>query len=388
MTYKKPTIETIAQREAEFLAPYAMKSSETRGRKYEETEHPYRTPFQRDRDRVIHCTAFRRLEYKTQVFVYHEGDHYRTRLTHTMEVAQITRTIARALGLNEDIAEAIALAHDLGHPPFGHTGEEILDELMGDHGGFEHNGHTLRIVEELERRYPKFRGLNLTWEVREGVVKHGSEYDRPEANDEFEMDKGPTLEAIIADMADEIAYNNHDIDDGLSSDLITTDQLNDVALWRENFNAVKDEFPDEDFRIHKAQTIKRIIDAQASDLVENTLKIITDRKINSVEDVRAVGKATSCFSQPMVEKNKELKTFLKDNMYHHNRVLRMANKAKRIISDIFKVYEADPRVLPMNFVSEFDRVGEMRTICDYIAGMTDRFALNEHTKLFDPFEKV
>ncbi len=388
MTFQKPTIKSIAEREAQFLAPYGMKSSDTRGRKYEESEHPYRTPFQRDRDRIIHSTAFRRLEYKTQVFVYHEGDHYRTRLTHTMEVAQITRTIARALGLNEDIAEAIALAHDLGHPPFGHTGEEILDELMEGHGGFEHNGHTLRIVEELERRYPKFRGLNLTWEVREGVVKHGSEYDRPEANDEFEMDKGPTLEAIIADMADEIAYNNHDIDDGLSSEMITTGQLNDVALWRENFEAVRSEFPDEEFRIHKAQTIKRIIDAQASDLVDNTFKIIADRNINSVEDVRKVGKATSCFSDSMASKNRELKTFLKDNLYHHNRVLRMANKAKRIISDIFNVYKDDPRVLPSNFILEIDRVGEMRTICDYIAGMTDRFALNEHTKLFDPFEKV
>ena len=384
-------IKTPSEREKDSLAPYAMQSADTKGRRYQEEEHPYRTPFQRDRDRIIHSAAFRRLEYKTQVFVYHEGDHYRTRLTHTMEVAQITRTIARALGLNEDLAEAIALAHDLGHPPFGHTGEEILDSLMkgsGDKDGFEHNGHTLRIVEELEVRYPKFRGLNLTYEVREGVVKHGSEYDRPEANEEYDVDSGPTMEAIIADMADEIAYNNHDIDDGLSSEMITINQLNEVTLWREIFTEVKKELPNEDFRIHKAQTIKKIIDIQATDLVNNTLKIIKEKNINSVRDVRKIGKSSSDFSEEMSKKNRELKTFLRENLYRHNRVLRMANKAKRILSDIFGVYKADPRVLPANFIKEFETYGELRTICDYIAGMTDRFALNEHSKLFDPFEKV
>src|SRR3989338_5158463 len=207
---------SIADIEAKRLALYAMHSKDSRGRRYKETEHPFRTAFQRDRDRIIHCNAFRRLEYKTQVFVYHEGDHYRTRLTHTIEVAQISRTIARALGLNEDLSEAIALAHDLGHPPFGHSGETVLNELMKDHGGFEHNAHSLRIVEELEKRYPGFNGLNLTWEVREGIVKHNSEHDRPSLSDEYEKDKQPCLEAQIVDIADEIAYNNHDLDDGLS----------------------------------------------------------------------------------------------------------------------------------------------------------------------------
>ena len=222
------------QHESERLAPYAMKSGDTRGRRYPETEHPFRSPFQRDRDRIIHCHAFRRLEYKTQVFVYHEGDHYRTRLTHSIEVAQIARTIARALDLNEDLAEGIALAHDLGHPPFGHTGEEILNHMMEGHGGFEHNLHSLRIVEHIERRYPHFRGLNLTWEVREGIVKHCSEHDSPDVLKEYLPEKATCLEAQIVDIADEVAYNNHDIDDGIASDMLDLNDLKVVRLWQEN----------------------------------------------------------------------------------------------------------------------------------------------------------
>ncbi|MDP2689594.1 MAG: deoxyguanosinetriphosphate triphosphohydrolase, partial [Deltaproteobacteria bacterium] len=274
--------------EAQRLAPYASRSAETRGRRHPEAEHPFRTPFQRDRDRVIHCNAFRRLEYKTQVFVYHEGDHYRTRLTHTIEVAQISRTIARALGLNEDLAEAIALAHDLGHPPFGHTGEDELDKLMKDTGGFEHNAQSLRIVEELERKYPGFNGLNLTWEVREGIVKHNSEHDRPGLNDEYETGKSACLEAQIVDIADEIAYNNHDIDDGISSEMLEPEALSAVALWRENFGEVKRQHPAADFKILKSQTVIRVINAQVTDLVETVLKTIEEKAIGSPGDVRGL----------------------------------------------------------------------------------------------------
>lgn len=374
--------------EAQRLAPYAVTSKSTRGRRHPEPEHPFRTAFQRDRDRVIHCNAFRRLEYKTQVFVFHEGDHYRTRLTHTIEVAQISRTIARALGLNEDLSEAIALAHDLGHPPFGHTGENLLNELMKGHGGFEHNAHTLRIVEELERRYPKFRGLNLTWEVREGIAKHGTEYDRPEKVEEYEMDKAPSLEAQIVDMADEIAYNNHDIDDGLSSKMVDSSAFAEVELWLESYEDAVRKFPGEDFKTHKHQTVLSIINRQVTDLVENISKTVKEEAISSPEEVRDRGGPIARFSPEMEKKNSRLKDFLGKNLYSHHRVLRMADKAERILRGLFEVYANEPRVLPPHFFVEIDRVGKERLICDYIAGMTDRFALDEYKKLFDPYEKV
>ncbi|MBI5826916.1 MAG: deoxyguanosinetriphosphate triphosphohydrolase [Deltaproteobacteria bacterium] len=375
--------------EARRLAPYAAKSGETRGRRHSEPEHPFRTPFQRDRDRIIHSHAFRRLEYKTQVFVYHEGDHYRTRLTHTIEVAQICRTMARAMGLNEDLAEAIALAHDLGHPPFGHSGEKVLDGLMAGHGGFEHNAHSLRIVEELETRYPGFNGLNLTWEVREGIIKHNSEHDRPGVNKEYEMDKSPCLEAQIADIADEIAYNNHDIDDGLSSEMIELDALDGVELWKENFAAVKEECRGADIKIRKYQTVKRIINAQATDLVETAFNAIEKEGIRSIEDVRK-GRPIARFSPEMDRKNRQLKKFLLVNLYRHHRVERMAHKAERIIRELFKAYLKNPRLLPPRLFSHLEETGkdEHRVICDYVAGMTDRFALDEFKKLFDPYEKV
>ncbi|MBI5587716.1 MAG: deoxyguanosinetriphosphate triphosphohydrolase [Deltaproteobacteria bacterium] len=375
--------------EARRLAPYAAKSGETRGRRHSEPEHPFRTPFQRDRDRIIHSHAFRRLEYKTQVFVYHEGDHYRTRLTHTIEVAQICRTMARAMGLNEDLAEAIALAHDLGHPPFGHSGEKVLDGLMSGHGGFEHNAHSLRIVEELETRYPGFNGLNLTWEVREGIIKHNSEHDRPGVNKEYEMDKSPCLEAQIADIADEIAYNNHDIDDGLSSEMIELDALEGVELWRENFAAVREECAGADIKIRKYQTVKRIINAQATDLVETALDAIEKDGISSIDDVRK-SRPIARFSPGMERKNRQLKEFLLANLYRHHRVERMAHKAERIIRELFKAYLKNPRLLPPRLFSRLEETGkgEHRVICDYVAGMTDRFALDEFKKLFDPYEKV
>lgn len=379
---------TVADLEAKRLAPYAMLSKNSLGRRYKEDEHPFRTVFQRDRDRIIHCNAFRRLEYKTQVFVYHEGDHYRTRLTHTIEVSQIARTIARALNLNEELAEAIALAHDLGHPPFGHTGEKILDHLMEGCNGFEHNLHSLRIVEHLERRYPNFRGLNLTWEVREGIVKHSSEHDRPEALKEYKPDKAACLEAQIVDLADEIAYNNHDIDDGLSSEMLDREQLKDVELWQENYEKIKKAFPKEDFKVHKSQTIIQIINQQVTDLITQILKEVEKRKISSVEDVRNIGKPLARFSPEMDKKNTELKKFLKKNLYSHHRVIRMADKADRILRALFKVYLKEPKLLPPHVYSEIEAIGTERLICDYIAGMTDRFALDEYKKLFDPYERV
>ncbi|MBI5598373.1 MAG: deoxyguanosinetriphosphate triphosphohydrolase [Deltaproteobacteria bacterium] len=378
----------VTELEAERLAPHAVKSKDSKGRVHAESEHPFRTAFQRDRDRIIHCNAFRRLEYKTQVFVYHEGDHYRTRLTHTIEVAQISRTIARALGLNEDLSEAIALAHDLGHPPFGHTGERALNELMGRHGGFEHNSQSLRIVEELERRYPRYRGLNLTWEVREGIIRHNSEHDRPGVSAEYGKDTSPSLEAQIVDMADEIAYNNHDIDDGLSSEMMTPAQLRDVELWQENFEEVERLSPGPDFKVLKYQTVLRIINQQVTDLVEAVMDTVDREGITAVEDIRKRPKPVARFSPGMERKNRQLKKFLKDNLYSHYRLLRMADKAERILKGLFKVYSDKTELLPPHFSSEIERVGEKRLICDYIAGMTDRFALDEYKKLFDPYEKV
>lgn len=383
--------ENLLEIEAERLAPYAAKSINTKGRKHPEGEHVFRSPYQRDRDRVIHCTAFRRLEYKTQVFVYHEGDHYRTRLTHTIEVAQIARTIARALRLNEDIAEAISLAHDLGHPPFGHTGEDIINRLMKDYGGFEHNGHTLRIVDELEIRYPNFRGLNLTFEVREGIVKHGSDYDKPHDNDDFEPHLAPCLEAQIADLADEIAYNNHDIDDGLSSEMIHLEDIMKVELWRTNYEAVQKELgTDRDFKILKAQTIIRIINALVTDLVDTTRANIEEGGVDSYEKVRLNGrkKPLAAFSPEMRKRNTEMKKFLYKNLYSHNRVLRMASKADMILTGLFEKYIKEPRIIPGHLEEAIELYGKERAVCDYIAGMTDKFAIEEYKKLFDADEKV
>ncbi|MBI5560354.1 MAG: deoxyguanosinetriphosphate triphosphohydrolase [Deltaproteobacteria bacterium] len=381
-------LKNVAEIEASLLARYAVKSKFSRGRRFSEPEHPFRTAFQRDRDRVIHSNAFRRLEYKTQVFVYHEGDHYRTRLTHTIEVSQISRTIARALGLNEDLSEAIALAHDLGHPPFGHTGEKVLNELMNGCGGFEHNSQSLRIVEELEKRYPAFRGLNLTWETREGIIKHNSEHDRPGLAEEYEKDKSPSLEAQIVDVADEIAYNNHDIDDGLSSEMLDPFELMDVELWREGFEEAGGAHQGEDFKTLKCQTIVRIINRQATDLVETVGSAIEREGIKSAEEIRGRGKPIARFSPEMERKNNELKGFLNEKLYRHYRVLRMQDKGERILTRLFGVYMRKPELLPPHFLSEIDRVGKERLICDYTAGMTDRFALDEYKKLFDPYEKV
>jgi dGTPase len=368
------------------LAPYAMKSAHSRGRRYPEPEHPLRTRYQRDRDRVIHSSSFRRLEYKTQVFVNHEGDHYRTRLTHSLEAAQIGRTVARSLGLNEELTECLVLGHDLGHTPFGHSGERAMDEMMRDHGGFEHNRQTLRILEVLEERYPDFLGLNLTWEVREGIIKHKPESDA-QAPAEYAAGEAPTLEAQLVDFVDEIAYNNHDVDDGLSSGMFTVDQIREVELFREAHDtALSRGVIDE--RIVRHQVVRRIIDRCTQDLLENTLRELMASGAASVEDVRRVGRRLVVYSDEMARQVRELKDFLLRNMYRHYRVVRMGDKAGRIVKDLFQAFVDEPLQLPPRFQERIGKDGLHRVVCDYIAGMTDRFAVDEHRKLFDPIVRV
>jgi dGTPase len=381
--------QALEDREAASLAAYAMPSRASRGRRHPEPEHPFRMVFQRDRDRVIHSSAFRRLEYKTQVFVNHEGDYYRTRLTHTMEAAQVTRTLARTLGLNEDLAEAVALAHDLGHTPFGHAGERTLDRLMQPHGGFDHNGQSLRIVETLEERYPRFRGLNLSWEVREGIVKHSTRYDRPQVA-EYDADLAPCLEAQIVDFADEIAYSAHDVDDGLKSGMLDPDDLATVPLWADAYGSVSADAFGASPSILRYQAVRRLIDWMASDLVETLLARLADQGIDSLAAVRAVKPRLVEFSPAMTTRQGGLKTFLYDRLYTHHRVTRMTQKADRIMSALFEVYMQEPRQLPPHVLRRVREDGETvpRVVADYIAGMTDRFALEEYKKLFDPYERV
>jgi len=373
--------------EAENLAPFACHNRESAGREYPEEEHPLRTRYQRDRDRIVHSKAFRRLEYKTQVFVNHEGDHHRTRLTHSLEVAQISRSIARTLKLNEDLAEAICLAHDLGHPPFGHSGQDVMNELMKDQGGFEHNRQSLRIVTVLEQRYSGFRGLNLSYEVLEGISKHFTEYDLPDGRG-FHRAGEPSLEAQIANFSDEIAYNNHDLDDGLRSGLITPEQLQEVAVWQEHYEKVRAEMPEAGKKIQLHQTIRRLINYLVTDLVEETDRNLDSAKIASLNDVRAAGRSLVGFSESVKKKSAQLKKFLFKNLYRHYRVERMADKAGRILTDLFNAYIHNPKILPPEVFSQSGDENQERAICDYIAGMTDRFALDEHQKLFDPHSKV
>jgi len=369
-------------------APYASNPEKSRGRLHKEPEHEMRSPFQRDRDRIIHSSAFRRLEYKTQVFVNHEGDYYRTRLTHTMEAAQITRTIARALRLNEDLAESVALAHDLGHTPFGHAGERILNRLMEPHGGFEHNGQSIRIVDVLEERYPGFRGLNLSFEVREGIVKHSTRYDRPQVQ-EFDATKAPTLEAQIVDYADEIAYNSHDIDDGLKSNMLTRTDLADVELWVDADERVAREHPDASPSVRRYQTVRRIIDRLATDMIQAIRARIEEHGIRTLDDVRRCHVRLAGFSPEMGERNRELKRVLLARLYSHYRVTRMGMKAQRIMTDLFQTYMEEPQQMPPHIHHRIE-TGEpkARVVADYIAGMTDRFALDDYKKLFDPYERV
>jgi dGTPase len=375
--------------EARVLAPYAMRSRESRGRRVAEPEHPVRTVFQRDRDRVIHSAAFRRLEYKTQVFVNHEGDYYRTRLTHTLEAAQITRTVARALGLNEDLAEAVALAHDLGHTPFGHAGEKVLNELMAPHGGFDHNAQSLRTVDWIEVRYPGFRGLNLSYEVREGIIKHSNFQGRPAAQ-EFDPSEWPCLEAQIVDLADEIAYLGHDVDDGVKAGMLTIEELSCSALYRDSARAARDANPGQEERVVRYQTVIRMIDTMSTDLMTHVAAELGEIEVRSVADVRRAGRALASFSPALQPRVDELKQLMRDRLYRHYRVSRMTEKAGRVMRRLFETYMTEPRQMPPHVLERAERAGEdiARVVADYIAGMTDRFALDEYRKLFDPDERV
>lgn len=378
----------IKEFEDKFLAGYATKSCFTRGRVYKEQEHPYRTVYQRDRDRIVHSAAFRRLEYKTQVFVNHEGDYYRTRLTHSIEVAQIARTVAQALRFNVDLTEAIALAHDLGHTPFGHSGEEALNELMSKHGGFNHNLQGLRVVDYLEERYPDFPGLNLTWEVREGIVKHSTVFDKPIKIKELAPNESPTLETQVVDIADEIAYNNHDLDDGLTSGLIKESDLESLEIW-DNINKVisrANSNIEENKR--KYLIIRSLINMQVTDLIQETERNIKKYNIKAYADVKKCHKKIVSFSKNMINLKVPLRAFLMEKLYKHYRVARMSIKAKRFIKELYKEYCDSPQQLPIEAARRIKIDGVRRSVCDYIAGMTDRYALDEYKKLFDPYEKV
>jgi dGTPase len=381
------------------LAPYASKPEESRGRLHPEPEHPLRSPFQRDRDRIIHSTAFRRLTHKTQVFVYHEGDHYRTRLTHSLEVAQIARTIGRALGLDEDLAETLALAHDLGHTPFGHAGEEALDSEMARFGGFSHNDQTLRVLTRLERRYAEFDGLNLTWETLEGTVKHngpllGAGIDRPvpptvaeyDRRHPLALDTYPGAEAQVAALADDIAYNNHDIDDGLRAGLFSVADLADVPLVGPVFQGVAAKYPrlEESRLIH--ESIRRLIDRMVGDLIDETRSRLAASGARSADEVRALGGPVAGFSAEMRRNDRVLKDFLLERMYRHDRVQRMTSMARHVVHDLFSIFLAEPDRLPCEWrrlVAGPDDPQTARVAADYLAGMTDRFALDEHHRLFD-----
>ncbi len=379
MIYSRQQLEEL---EEQTLAPYGIRSKDSRGRKYPEEEADYRTRFQRDRERVIHTTAFRRLEYKTQVFINHEGDYYRTRLTHSIEVAQIGRSVARTLGANEDLVETICLAHDIGHPPFGHSGETALARLMKEHGGFNHNQHSLRVVTELENRYPDFPGLNLSWEVLEGMVKHETDYDIADAQD-YDPELRGSLEAQIANVADELAYTSHDLDDGLRSGMITPSQLDGIALWEivnESIGRRRSETLDD---LSRHQIIRRLINFEITDLVQSIDRYLRKSKVSSSLDLQKLPFNVAGYSEDMYRRNRELKDFLFNKLYRHHRVVRMSDKSERIITDIFNMYQSTPSALPEAVQELIPQRGVERTICDYIAGMTDRFAIDEHLRLFD-----
>ena len=387
-------------------APYASRPEDTRGRAFPEPESPYRTAFARDRDRIVHAQAFRRLKHKTQVFVFHEGDHYRTRLTHSIEVAQVARSIARALGLDEDLTEALALAHDLGHTPFGHAGERELDALMRPYGGFDHNAQSLRILTKLERRYALFDGLNLSWETLEGLVKHNGplinaegdpvghyrERGLPEAileyaaDHELELGSYASAEAQVAAISDDIAYNAHDIDDGLRAELFGLIDLGDVPLAGEALADVLKLYPhlEQDRIVH--ETVRRVVAEMVGDVIAETNRRAKAFKPKSAADVRALGQQLSCFSAQMREKNRMLQGFLNERMYRNERVEQIMERARRVVRALFEAFVADPKLLPENWreaaVPE-DQPRYARQVCDFIAGMTDRYALDQHKRLFD-----
>ena len=379
-------IRTRAEKEEQerrTLAPYAQKAADSAGRTHPEPAHPHRTAYERDRARIIHSRAFRRLEYKTQVFLNGTGDHLRTRLTHTIEVASISRTIARALGLNEDLAETIALAHDLGHPPFGHSGEEMLHGLMRAHGGFEHNGQSLRVVEIVEQKYPRFAGLNLSWEVREGLQKHAKFYAAPPtAKADGQKFSSPSLEAQIANLADEITYYSHDLDDGLDFDLITPEQLAEQAAWQHSYEEVRTHFPELSGKDLRSYVIRCIIDRQVQDVIATSAELIEEAKVASANEVRRQPRALICYSAALLEANRALRKFLYANLYNHPRVAGANQHACGLLRDVFEVYVAQPSLLGDSTSKRIASDGLHRTVCDYLSGMTDRYLIEEHARLF------
>lgn len=380
MLNKRTELERI---EGAALAPYALKSIHSRGRLYPESPSESRTDFERDRDRIIHTTAFRRLEYKTQVFVFYEGDHYRTRLTHTLEVSQLGRSLARGLGANQDLTEAICLAHDLGHPPFGHAGEHVLNHLMQGHGGFNHNSQSYRIVTKLEHRYPAFPGLNLTYETREGMIKHETAYDKSDARD-YEPEKRASLEAQIANLADEIAYNAHDLDDGLRAGLFTVNELAELEIWRElreRINWSTGPFSD----ILRHEIIRELIGLLVNDVTNTTNANLIANDINSPEKLQLHSGNVVSYSPDLSRKIRPLKTFLFERMYRHYRLVRMQIKAERFIAQLFEGYVKEPNMLPDATQRRLDELPVEQVVTDYIAGMTDRYALDEWQRLFDPY---
>ena len=394
------TRRDIEALEEKTLASYAMKSKDSGGRKHKEDKHEIRTCYQRDRDRIVHCEAFRKLEYKTQVFMIYEGDYYRTRLTHTIEVAQIARTIGRNLQLNEDLIEAVALAHDLGHPPFGHAGEKALNHIMGSAKPklkFNHNQRSFDIVARLEKRYPKFDGLNLTKEVLVGILKHSTGYDNPgDSHYNTFVNEGPTLEAKVVDISDSLAYLSHDIDDGITSGCITGDDLKESRLWKNAYQQVDAALEAKDKEIFKYQIVKALIDMQMKDLLASSKQRLKKLNFNSSVDVKKYiyknpGEIIIGFSPSMKKEREALQKILEKKLYRHYRVIRMTDKAKRIINDLFKVYIETPEQLPEKIYPrgrKYRKNEKYKIICNHIASMTDRFAIDEHKKLFDPDKKV
>ncbi len=387
MSYTLPDIDAI---EADLLAGYAQFSNRSFGRLFPEEPHFMRSEFQRDRDRIIHSSSFRRLEYKTQVFLYHYDDNFRTRLTHSLEVAQVARSVAKILRLNVELSEAIALAHDLGHSPFGHAGEKVLKKLMEDEGGFDHNQHTIRIVETLEKRYPEFDGLNLSYEVKEGLAKHTHiTFVVPEGVNRNGF-KQSSLEAQLVDVSDSIAYNSHDLDDGLSSGLITFGQLEETQLWKEGRKSVEERYTNLDETVLRYQVVRHIINAQVSDIVNMSIKHLNDFQITSVSDVRHCSEKIVRFSSEMKEKDNELRRFLQKNLYQTHEMKSLEYKVSRILETLFNAYLAEPHLLPEKvfYATENGKESKKRVICDYIAGMTDRFAIDSYRKITDPTDLV
>jgi dGTPase len=382
------TRQQYEETESRTLAPYAIKSCESKGRIYPDPEQRFRTAFQRDRDRILHTTAFRRLEYKTQVFVNYEGDYYRTRLTHTLEVAQIGRSLARALGANEDLVEAICLVHDIGHSPFGHSGEAVLNALMAAEGGFDHNKQSLRIVTKLESRYPNWPGLNLTYELREGIVKHETEYDLSDfQSEDFDPNKRGSIEAQITNAADELAYNAHDLDDGLRSGLIVPAQLEELAIWqmlKESTGWDGQQFTEQ----IRNRIIRRMLGIEIDDVIEATGDLLTQYSPASSDELQELPRNVVVHTDNLNALNRELKDFLFHHMYRHHRVVRMAVKAERVITELFDTYVKEPAQLPPSVQQAADERGLRRAVTDYIAGMTDRYALQEWQRLFDPFSRA